>query len=192
MEPSSRPGDPIEEIARLLEELHRRNEGAPICLSTMAEGFPNARFVDLKGVSGGLLLFGTDERSTKAQEFERAKQVSLCAWWTSLQVQVRVRGTIQKASSAISDREFSQRNVTARAIASVSIQSQPIASLEPLREKIQDFLAQTPVLVRPSSWWIYGVSPQHIEILKFSEDRIHARQEYRRVGDGWTQRLLSP
>ena len=186
--------DPMDEIATLLAELWSRNELAPLCLSTLgADGFPNSRFVDLKAVSEGRLHFGTDSRSPKALEFHQVKEVSLCSWWPSLQVQVRVRGTIERASASISDREFAKRSPVAQAIASTSVQSQEIASLDGLRQRLREFHAVggTPVS-RPATWWVYAVLPHQIEILRFSEDRIHVRKDYQKLGDEWRERLLSP
>ena len=186
--------NPIDEISDLLGQLKSRNQLAPICLSTIGKsGGPNSRFVDLKEVSEGRLYFGTDERSTKAQEFLANSKVSICAWWESIQVQVRVMGKIEKASESLSGHIFLSRNQTAKAIATVSCQSEELTDFEGLRSKISKFLDTVGSTIdRPATWWVYGIVPTEIEFLRFSEDRIHRRKQYRLDGDSWLERELSP
>ncbi len=186
--------NPIDQIADLLGQLKALDQPAPICLSTMdAEGFPNARFVDLKGVLNSELLFGTDERSTKATEFLSVPAVSLCAWWEVLQVQIRVTGIVRKASAAISDEVFSDRNITAKAIAITSRQSMPLNDLKAFQSMISVFLLNADTeIARPPTWWVYAVLPREIEILKFSADRIHVRTKYLLKNGAWLATHLSP
>ncbi len=186
--------DPIAEISAFLDSLWAKEELAPICLSTKGlDGFPNSRFVDLKKASEEHLYFGSDSRSTKAKEFDRATEVALCAWWPTLQIQVRVRGTAEQASVSISDNEFAKRNPTAQAIAAVSVQSREIANLDELRQRVRELQSRpTAKIPRPPTWWIYSILPSRIEILRFSEDRIHIRTEYQRRSGGWSARMLSP
>lgn len=186
--------NPIEQISDLLGQLKLQNQLAPMCLSTISEaGGPNSRFVDLKEVSSGRLYFGTDERSTKAKEFFANPKVSICAWWESVHVQVRVVGEIEQAPDSIGDQVFSGRNASAKAIAVISCQSEELADFEELRSKISKFLERSGKEVdRPLTWHVYGIVPTEIEILRFSEDRIHKRTRYTYDNSSWLERQLSP
>src|SRR6185369_15534078 len=186
--------NPTDQISDLLGELKRQNQLAPMCLSTVSEGGgPNSRFVDLKAVSGDCLYFGTDERSTKAKEFFSNPKASICAWWESVQVQVRAMGKIEQASDSLSDQIFSGRNPSAKAIAALSCQSEEVDDFEGLRSKISELLERSGQEIdRPITWHVYGIVPTEIEILRFSEDRIHKRIQYRLDGKSWLVKQLSP
>jgi len=186
--------NPIDQIATLLDQMKSQGRLAPVCLGTVgAGGFPYSRFVDLKEVSEGRLWFGTDERSAKAQEFLANPEVSLCAWWETIPVQVRVVGRVERATAALSDRVFASRNPTAQAVASVSVQSAVLTDPPALKTRIAAFLAnQTGQIARPRTWWVFGVVPQEIEILRFSDDRVHRRTHHRLESDKWLPRELSP
>lgn len=186
--------NPLDQISDLLGKLKSQNLLAPMCLSTISKnGGPNSRFVDLKEVSDGRLFFGTDERSTKAKEFSANPKVSICAWWDRLQVQVRVLGKIEKAPDILSNQIFMSRNLTAKAIATISCQSEELTDSEGLRLRIVEFIERAgPEIDRPASWSVYGIIPLEIEILTFSEDRVHKRNHFLFDGNSWLQRELSP
>jgi len=62
------------------------------------DGHPSARIVLLKGVDAKGFVFFTDYRSRKGTELEANPHVSLCFWWGELQRQVRITGTVARAS----------------------------------------------------------------------------------------------
>ncbi len=184
--------DPVEQIRVLLAELKSRNLLAPVCLGTVdAAGASNGRFVDLKEVRDGRLLFGTDSRSVKAQEFDN-NAVSLTAWWEPLQVQVRVRGTAVMADAGISDRVFADRSRSAQALAALSYQSAPLPDVEEFKRAVLALTGEERAIKRPAWWNVYGIVPATIEILRFSEDRIHVRTRYTMREDLWEPARLSP
>jgi pyridoxamine 5'-phosphate oxidase len=186
--------NPVNQIAGLLGELRSQNLLAPMCLSTIGfGGTPNSRFVDLKEVSNGRLFFGTDNRSTKAKEFTAIPGVSICGWWEPVQTQVRVIGNIEMAPESLSDSIFEARNRTAKAITSISRQSELLTDPKEMRERISEFLERSgPTIERPSTWSVFGIVPSEIEILTFSEDRMHRRTQYISNGISWSERELSP
>jgi pyridoxamine 5'-phosphate oxidase len=186
--------NPVDEVSLLLAELRSKGFLAPVCLSTIgADGTPNARFVDLKEVWEGTLLFGTDERSVKAGEFNTNEHVALTGWWEPLETQIRVRGTVSRASTATSDRIFAQRSESAKALASVSVQSAELSDREKFRADLSRLLERSRgALPRPPTWRVYAVAPREIEILRFTEDRAHRRTRFTRHSNGWTATDLFP
>ena len=186
--------NPLDTIRDCYERRMAQASTAPFCLSTVsADGFPNARFVDLKGVTDQGLLFGTDERSVKAGEFREHNMVSACLWWESLAVQIRVRGTVEKASAPVSDRVFATRTPTAQAIATVSVQSRVLEDEEELKRALTALVASAPGgLPRPPTWWVFQIVPVTVEILSFSDDRIHRRTRFDRLAGVWTSKRLNP
>lgn len=186
--------DPLDELSRFLKELRSKGLLAPVCLSTFgSDGMPNGRFVDLKEVLDGTLLFGTDERSVKAREFSERRDVALTGWWEPLQTQIRVRGTVEPASDGVSGRIFAQRGPAAKALASVSVQSAELINAETFRAELTRFLETSGGdIPRPATWHVYAVVPREIEILQFSEDRVHRRTRFVKNAEGWIAAPLYP
>jgi len=186
--------NPLETIRDYYDRQRSQAPTAPFCLSTIsADGFPNSRFVDLKGVTDDGLFFGTDERSVKAREFGKNNLVSACLWWEPLAVQIRVQGTVEKAGATLADKVFATRNPTAQAIASVSIQSQVLVDEDGLKRQVKALVSSSQgVIGRPPSWWVYQIVPSTVEILSFSDDRIHLRTRFERSNGAWISKRLSP
>ena len=186
--------EPFAAIQEYLTKSIEEQGNAPMCLSTINEnGFPNSRFVDLKSVIDNELLFGTDSRSTKAQEFIKINRVSACIWNKNQAIQIRIIGTIKVADENISDKIFETRNETAKAIANVSIQSQELNNMKELELQIAEFVEYSKgKMKRPNTWWIYRIIPKEIEILKFLENRIHLRTLYWNKDNIWQSKLLNP
>jgi pyridoxamine 5'-phosphate oxidase len=185
--------NPVEQIQALRDSLKSLGLLAPMCLSTIGyDGRPRARFVDLKEVHNGTLLFGTDSRSAKAYECTEDRRVCLTAWWERLQVQVRVEGLVTMTDDEISDRIFSERSRSAQALAVISRQSGTLEDLDAFKRDLSKLTEGTDKILRPSHWNVYEVEPNEVEILKFSEDRIHVRMRYVLSHHTWNATRLSP
>ena len=186
--------EPFISIQEYLKKSIEEQGTAPMCLSTITkDGFPNSRFVDLKSVNADELLFGTDIRSTKSKEFSKKNRVAVCIWNKKQAIQIRIIGKIKPADNEISDKIFSSRNITAQAIANVSIQSEDLVDINDLKMKVATFIAASNGKIeRPKTWCIYRIIPKEIEILKFTDDRIHNRILYKKKNDVWISKQLSP
>jgi pyridoxamine 5'-phosphate oxidase len=114
-------------------------------------------------------------------------------WWDSLGVQIRVKGTVSRGSSELSDKIFSARNNTAQALATLSIQSEQLERPDELKDKVIELATSSPDgLTRPQTWWVYEIYPKEIEMLRFMEDRLHLRSRYSQSDGGWSRMELSP
>jgi pyridoxamine 5'-phosphate oxidase len=164
------------------------------CLSTISEnGFPNSRFVDLKSIDEESLHFGTDSRSKKSVEFSSINKIAACAWWEPVGIQIRLRGTISRATLEISETAFQSRNLLAKATTRLSHQSQSLTDPEELRTRILEYARNSSGTIdRPETWWIWAIRPFELEILEFTEDRIHKRTLYEKNGEEWIYRRLNP
>jgi len=186
--------NPLELLNRYFSEMKSRGCNTHVCLATLSpDGFPNSRFVDLKGVTKRSLLFGTDQRSTKAQEFFAVNRVSACLWWEVIGIQARIKGSIRRASDELSDTIFADRNRVAKVIATLSIQSQELKSEETMKAAISECLSdpRRPI-ERPPTWFVFEILPKEIEILEFKEDRFHVRTHFRSANNEWLMTKLSP
>lgn len=179
----------------LAEAVHHSPESQPtsFCLSTVdAEGRVDARFVDLKEVSGDGFVFGTHLESPKAKSMADSPRVSLTFWWPALHRQVRVAGSASRAADGIADRLFEARSREARAVSAVSAQSQPLPDPEALRARVDEAVRSGAPIPRPRNWGAYCVRPERMEFLRFSESRLHERVLFVRDEDRWVQQQLQP
>jgi pyridoxamine 5'-phosphate oxidase len=157
------------------------------------DGRPSARIVLLKGVDARGFVFYTDYRSRKGSELESNPNVSLCFWWGELQRQVRVTGTVARASREESEAYYRTRPHGSRIGAWASHQSAPLASREPLEREVERLERQYPDDVPlPPHWGGYRVTPVTIEFWQGRPSRLHDRIVYSRDGGAWKVGRLSP
>jgi pyridoxamine 5'-phosphate oxidase len=157
------------------------------------DGHPSARIVLLKGVDAKGFVFFTDYRSRKGTELEANPHVSLCFWWGELQRQVRITGTVSRASREESEAYYRTRPHGSRIGAWASHQSAPLASREPLEREVKRLEAKYPDDVPlPPHWGGYRVTPDSVEFWQGRPSRLHDRIVYTRSGNAWTIGRLSP
>ena len=158
-------------------------------------GKPSARMVLLKQVDDQGFVFYTNYRSSKANELEENPQAALVFYWTHLDRQVRVEGSVTRVSSAESDEYFKTRPRESQIGAAASPQSEVIESREVLEKSFRELdgrYRDRPV-DRPEHWGGYRLKPNRIEFWQNRTGRLHDRILYERQGDGsWAIKRLAP
>jgi pyridoxamine 5'-phosphate oxidase len=195
------PIDPIELFQRWYTDVDEANtdvlfEVNAMTLATVsASGVPHARIVLLKSFSQQGFVFFTNYSSLKGKDLAANANVSLLFWWPSFFRQVRIEGVTEILSSQQSDDYFHQRSLESQISASVSKQSQPLASREKLLDEFNQLKkkhSQTGVITRPDNWGGYKVKPSVIEFWQGCEHRLHDRFQYSLVDNDWSLVRLSP
>ncbi len=161
-------------------------------LSTIGlNGTPRSRVMLLKGYSEEGFIFYTNYQSNKGMELENNPNVSLTFLWLENEKQIRIEGTVSKVSEKESDDYFNSRPLGSRIGAVISNQSRPVASMEDLIKKWNEFSDSSEVK-RPEHWGGYLVKPTLIEFWQGRANRLHDRIEYKIVNNVWVYQRLQP
>jgi len=189
--------DPMVEFARWFAEAQeaRVEEVNAMTLATASsDGAPSARIVLLKAFDASGFVFFTDYRSRKGEELEANPRAALVFFWSELERQVRITGSVTRTSAKESASYFRTRPLGSRLGAWVSHQSLVIPSRTPLETGMREAEArfsggEVPL---PPHWGGYRVAPQAIEFWQGRESRLHDRIRYSRDGERWKVERLSP
>jgi pyridoxamine 5'-phosphate oxidase len=189
--------DPIERFRRWFAEV--LDGGGPLagacCLSTVGlDGYPNARFVALKGVDEAGFIVTGPLRSRKGGELARLPRAALTFWWPERGRQVRIQGDASALDAALADDHFAARPRDAQLLAWASRQGEPLGDEQEFRQRLEGLTARFAgrPIPRPPDWGGYRIVPCRCEFLRFREDRLHQRDAYERAGDGWRRTTLQP
>ena len=189
-------GDPFVQFGRWFDEAVRAELPMvnAMTLATVSSGLqPSARIVLLKGVDRGLVFY-THYDSSKGQELAENPRAALLFYWTELEREVRIEGTVEKTSSAESDEYFATRPLGSRLAANASHQSRVVADRQALEAQfleVQRRYGENPP--RPAEWGGYRVLPRSFEFWQGRANRLHDRLRYTRAANGtWKITRLAP
>jgi len=166
-----------------------------VCVSTIdADGFPNARFVDLKSVDQDGFVFCSYYDSAKGNDIAGNPKTAITIWWDHVGYQIRVAGMASKISEQQADLHWAGRSPEAQLTTLVSEQSKILDSEQSLHTAVTTARAKfdSDPIPRPENWGGYVVAPQTIEFLTFREDRLHRREQFEQHAQGWKIQLLQP
>lgn len=159
------------------------------------DGRPSVRVVYLRGWDARGFLFYTNYDSRKGHELANNPHVAAVLYWKELERQVRIEGTISRASDAESDTYFAGRPRESCLGAWASLQSQPLAdraTLERLTAEFEAKFAGQPI-PRPPNWGGFRIVPESVEFWQGGVARLHDRLIYcRQADESWRIERLFP
>ena len=189
--------DPIRQFQRWLNDAVAAKLPLPeaMTLATATpDGKPSARMVLLKQVDHDGFVFFTNYNSAKAEQLDANPFAALVFYWSPLDRQVRVEGSVVKTSEQESRDYFRTRPRESQIGAWASAQSQVISSREALEQRAREL--ETLYCDRdvdcPEHWGGYRLKPERIEFWKSRIGRLHDRILYQRTADGWAINRLAP
>lgn len=175
-------------------ESHGIEEPNAAFLATVSRGAPDGRVVLIKEISERGFLFFTSYRSKKAQDLKENPLAALVFFWPELERTVRLRGKVSKTSRKISDEYFHTRSRGSQISASISHQSEPVASRKELETHFalfeSEFLEKE--IPCPKDWGGFCLVPSEMEFWQGRKDRLHDRLLYQKKKTGWKIIRLSP
>ncbi len=170
-------------------------EPTAMCLATVDKNnCPSSRMILLKKFDERGFCFFTNLTSRKGKELVENPNVALCFYWGALGFQVRIEGKVEKVSIKEADDYFASRRRPSQIGAWASKQSCDMENWQEFEDRIvkitHDFEGQE--VPRPPFWSGFRVVPKRIEFWQEGEFRIHKREVYERVGEGWKMSLIYP
>ena len=153
----------------------------------------NARYVNLKYVIKDEWIFFSNYESVKAKDFLTHNQITAVSYWSSIDVQIRMKATINKSSKEFSDKHFSLRSKEKNALAHSSNQSMPIDGFEEVKKNYENFLANEELISqRPKNWGGFYFVPNYFEFWEGNKFRLNKRDEFKFIEDKWIESTLQP
>ena len=190
--------DPVRQFRRWFDDAiasgARLPESMTLATATTS-GRPSARVVLLKQVDESGFVFYTNYRSSKARELDENPQAALVFYWSGLDRQVRVEGTVARVSAEESNAYFKTRPRESQLGALASPQSAVIENREVLESKVRelDELYRNRPIDRPEYWGGYRLKPDRVEFWQNRAGRLHDRILYeRQANNSWTIKRLAP
>jgi pyridoxamine 5'-phosphate oxidase len=189
--------DPIRQFARWFDEAGAANmiepNAATLATATL-DGKPSARVVLVKLFDERGFMFFTNYDSRKGHELTANPQAALVWWWPELERQVRVEGSVERASPEESDAYHRSRPRGSQFGAWSSCQSEVISGREVLEQRLRELEAKYAdvEVPRPPNWGGFRLKPAVIEFWQGRPNRLHDRIRYRLTATGWIKERLSP
>ena len=158
------------------------------------DGRPSARMVLLKQVDQDGFVFFTNYNSAKARQLDANPFAALVFYWTKLDRQVRIEGSVTKTSAEESCEYFRTRPRESQIGAWASAQSEAISSRAELEARARELeaLYNDREIDCPEHWGGYRLKPDRIEFWKSRIGRLHDRILFERSGDAWSITRLAP
>jgi pyridoxamine 5'-phosphate oxidase len=164
-------------------------------LSTIdEEGWPQARYLLLRGADERGFTFFTNYDSDKSRQLATEGRASLLFTWLQLHRQVRVVGSVQRVPDVESDQYFASRPRGSQLGAWSSPQSHIIPDRAWLEQRVEQMSATfgDEEVPRPAFWGGWVLEPRSYEFWQGRPSRLHDRLRYTNLGDSWKIERLAP
>jgi len=189
--------NPFMQFTRWFDELLKTdfiNPNAMILATSSKTGIPSVRTVLLKKFDDNGFVFYTNYESRKARDLFANPNAEILFLWLELERQVRISGTVEKASEKESKDYFHTRPTDSQIGAWASKQSSVIPNREFLEKKYKEFSEKfkNGTIPLPPFWGGFRLIPKEFEFWQGRESRLHDRICYRKNNDEWEIVRLSP
>ena len=174
---------------------HRPADINAMTLATVDKsGKSSTRTVLLKTVDERGFIFFTNYDSRKGRELAENPNAALTFFWSDLERQVCVAGTVTKLPVAESENYFRSRPRGSRLAAWASNQSETVPDRAALEARWHELEKKFPNdIPLPPNWGGFILKPGRIEFWQGRPSRLHDRFSYtRQADDSWKLERLAP
>jgi len=151
-----------------------------------------SRYVNLKYIEGDKFIFFTNYESPKAAAFNTHNQIAALIYWSSINIQIRMKAKIKKTSDEFNQKYFFDRSEEKNALAISSNQSREINSYSQVKENYNKSLKNDDLKKCPEHWGGYSFTPYYFEFWEGHESRINKREVFKKIDCVWKKSFLQP
>ena len=152
----------------------------------------DSRYVNLKFISNDEFIFFSNYNSQKESAFNSHDQIAALVYWSSINVQIRMKAQIKKTSKEFNQKYFFDRSEEKNALAISSNQSKPIDSYIQVKENYNRSLESDDLKKCPEYWGGYSFIPYYFEFWEGHESRINKREVFDKIDGIWKHSFLQP
>ena len=152
----------------------------------------NARYVNLKFVKDREFIFFSNYTSPKSQEFQTHNQITALIYWSSINVQIRMKAHIKKTSKEFNNAYFAERDEKKNALAISSQQSSAVDSYQDVQNNYELAIKNSNLSECPDYWGGYSFTPYYFEFWEGHEQRLNKREAYELKNGEWIHSFLQP
>ena len=152
----------------------------------------DSRYVNLKFITNEEFIFFSNYNSPKASAFNSHNQIAALLYWSSINVQIRMKAKIKITSNEYNQKYFYDRSEEKNALAISSSQSKPIDSYNQVKENYNKSLKNDDLKKCPEFWGGYSFTPYYFEFWEGHESRLNKREAYEKNDDSWKHLILQP
>ena len=152
----------------------------------------NARYVNIKFINSEEFIFFSNYDSPKASSFNSHNQIAALLYWSSINVQIRMKAQIKKTSKEFNQKYFFDRSEDKNALAISSNQSKLIESYSQVKENYIRSLKNDDLKKCPEYWGGYSFIPYYFEFWVGHESRINKRDVFDKNDGIWKHSFLQP
>jgi len=165
-----------------------------VCISSYSHESEevNARYVNIKYINDREFIFFSNYRSPKSKDFQTHNQINALMYWSSTNVQIRMKANIQKTSIEFNNAYFQNRNKKKNALAISSDQSCIISSYEEVELRYKKSIENDNLSQCPDHWGGYSFIPYYFEFWQGHKSRINRRNAYELKNNSWVLSHLQP
>lgn len=198
LDESATENNPFAQFEKWFKEAVEAKINIPnaMILSTVAmDGRPSARVMLMGDFTEKGFVFYTNYNSRKSLQLEKNSFAAITFFWSELERQIRIEGTIEKQSDKDSNIYFSFRPDGSKLGAWASPQSAVVKNrqeIESLYNNISEKY-KNKIIPRPHFWGGYILSPFLLEFWQGRPNRLHDRILYTLTENNhWKKERLAP
>ena len=152
----------------------------------------DSRYVNLKFIDKDRFIFFSNYNSPKSLAFKTHNQITGLFYWSSTNVQIRIKANIEKTGTKYNQDYFKKRLPAKNALAIASFQSKKISSYEEVIKNYNETYKESNLSICPEYWGGFSFIPYYFEFWEGNTSRLNKRDVYKIQDDEWNHTIIEP